>query len=307
MVMRSPVAARLWLAGLAGLCLLLAGCGWGRDRTAVLEEELARAGAYLDALNFRFALPIYAAVYRELPVEDSHWLEAAFGYANCLWHVAPPSRQNINRAIEVFERIAAEAPGTDWAAAARLSLARIEMLRNFPGDQENPAGAIPILERLLDEAEGPIRHEAMLRLAECHRMDFDNPESLRTARALLTGWLERYPDNPLASVMWEQVGLLDLLSFNDPAGALAALMQAEAIGFGDPGRKGQLLWRMAVLGEQTGRMDLAVRYYQKLILEVPASGRAYEAQQALQRIRDTVPGMEAIEVPDLHLLGGPST
>jgi tetratricopeptide (TPR) repeat protein len=104
--------------------------------------------------------------------------------------------------------------------------------------------------------------------------------------------------------MWEQVGWLELEVFENRKAAIGAFMEAEEIGFADPSKKGTLLWLLAQLVREEGDPRRAANYYAKLIEEAPSSGRAYEAQQALLDIRDTVPGMESLEIPDISLFMG---
>lgn len=295
-------ARKHWRTGLiSSLILLLAGCGSGMDGLDELESEMAAARQYLSSLNYAAAGNIYEVIYPALPKDDPHWPEVAFGYANCLWHETPPNPDRVEQAHNIFTELAERQAGTDWGDSALLSLARIEMLRDFPGDAVNPAGAEPILESLVEESTGFIRHEALLRLAECKRMDFRNRESMEAARNLLTGWLEAHPDNPLASLMWEQLAWMELLDFERPEPALEAFLRAEAIGFADPSRAGVLFWEMAEISREVGRYGEAVRLYRKVITDEPTSGRAYDAQRALTQLRKTVPGLEGMEIPELKL------
>jgi tetratricopeptide (TPR) repeat protein len=283
------------------LVLLLGGCGSGGDGIEELESELTAARQYLSSLNYSAAQKVYEAIYPVLPTDDPHWPEAAFGYANSLWHQTPPSPEGVEQARDIFTELAEKHADTDWGDSALLSLARIEMLRDFPGDEENPAGAEPILERLVEKSRGFIRHEALVRLAECKRMDFRDRESLEAARKLLTDWLEAHPDNPLASLMWEQLAWMELLDFGRSEPALDAFLKAEAIGFADPSQAGLLFWEMAEISREVGRHGEAVRLYKTVITEEPTSGRAYDAQRALIQVRKTVPGFEGIEIPELRL------
>jgi tetratricopeptide (TPR) repeat protein len=282
--------------------LLSAGCSWGTAPEAALEKELARARLFLESLNFNDAGGVYRELVDRLAVDDPHWPEAAFGYASSLWHQTPPSQRAVAEATALFQRIAVEKPATEWAQAALLNLARIEMLRDFPGDVENPTGAIPILEELVAGGSGFIRHEALLRLVECHRMDFHDWASVETGLRRLRDWLDQYPDNPLASVMWEQVANMELLDFKREAAALEAFTEAAAIGFADPSRAGQLLWLMGELAREQRLFEQAARSYRQLIIEAPFSGRAYEARQMLEWIRETIPGMQHIDIPQPTIL-----
>jgi tetratricopeptide (TPR) repeat protein len=292
----------LGLVAGALMVLSLGGCSWGTDSVEEIEAVMAEGQQLLDSLNYNDAGKLYLPLLERLPEDDAHWPEVAFAYANCLWHQTPPNAAAVDEATALFGRIAETLPDTDWAAASLLSIARIEMLRDFPGDQENPQAAIPILERLIAEQTGLIRHEAVIRLSECHRMALYDWDSIETSLTVLRDWLARHPDNPLAALMWQQIAMSELLDFKRPEAALDALIQAEVIGFADPSRKGQLLWLMAELALGAQRFPEAVEYYQRLIIESPTSGRAYEAQLRLERIRATVPGMEEIEIPPLSLI-----
>ncbi|MGC9452186.1 MAG: tetratricopeptide repeat protein [Oceanipulchritudo sp.] len=298
-----PKSRRSGLLLLAGL-LLFNGCDWGGDEVVALEKELAGARALVESLNYNEARPVYGRIYAELPEADPHWRETAFGYASCLWHMMPPSEENLRQAEAVFGRLSEAAAGTAWGEAARMNLARIQMLRDYPGDEENPEAAIPILRELVERGNGYIRHEALLRLGECHRMDYLNRESIQKALDLYRDWLGKYPEGPLASSLWEQVGWMELLDFGRKREALDAFIKAEHLGLMDPSKKATVLWRICQLAEEVGEFDLAVPYYRKVIREVPTTGRGYESQLALKRIRKTVPGMENLEIPELRIGGG---
>jgi tetratricopeptide (TPR) repeat protein len=289
---------RLWIT--LGLGVILSGCGGETTKEGGINRQLEAGARFLDSLNFNQAADIYELLYKDLEETDGRWPEAAFGYAVALWNRTPPSPESIGQAEEVFEQVSRAVPGTEWDRAARLNLARIHMLRDYPGDEEDPEAAIPILEALTRE-NGLLRHEALVRLAECHRMRYDDDESLTAARDQLMSWLEQYPDNPLASLMWEQVGWLELEDLQDREAAVAAFERAAALGFADPSKKGMLLWTLAQLLLEENEPQRAAVYFTRLIEEAPASGRAYEAQVALRKIRETVPGMESLTIPDITL------
>jgi tetratricopeptide (TPR) repeat protein len=283
-----------------GFSLGCGGCSGGGLRETRIRSELEIGRDFLNSLNFNQALDIYLDLYGNLTAAAPEWSEVAFGYATCLWHAAPASEENVRQAESVFREIMESIPESDWARISRLHLARIRMLRDFPGDLEDPDGAMPLLEGLLDDST-VVRHEALLRLAECYRMEYDNPDKIRRARDLLAEWLQDYPDNPFAAAMWEQVAWMELLDFKNEEGALEAFQRAFALGFADPTREGELLWRIAELARATGNAKLAATYYARVITDAPSSGRGFEAQEKIKVLRDTVPGMETFTVPELNL------
>jgi tetratricopeptide (TPR) repeat protein len=284
-----------------GFSLAGAGCGGNGLNDTRIKSKLETGREFLNSLNFNQALVTYQVLYEDLTVSDPEWRESAFGYATCLWHAAPASEANVTRAESIFREIIEAIPESDWARISRLHLARIRMLRDFPGDPEDPEGAIPLLEELLDDPT-VVRHEALLRLAECYRMDYDNPAKLQRAKEILGEWLQDYPENPFAAAMWEQIGWIELLDFENREGALEAFQRAFRLGFADPTREGELLWRIAELARATGKPKLAATYYARVITDAPSSGRGFEAQEKIKTLRDTVPGMEAVAVPELNLM-----
>jgi tetratricopeptide (TPR) repeat protein len=285
----------------AGFMIVGGGCGGDGMSGSRIRSELETGRDFLNSLNFNQALAIYRLLYGDLTEADAEWSEAAFGYATCLWHAAPASEANVNQAESIFREIVDTIPESDWARISRLHLARIRMLRDFPGDLEDPEGAIPLLEGLLDDPT-VVRHEALLRLAECYRMDYDNPGKLRRAKQILEEWLQEYPENPFAAAMWEQVAWIELLDFENREGALEAFQRAFELGFADPTREGELLWRIAELALATGDPKLAATYYARVVTDAPSSGRGFEAQEKIKTLRDTVPGMESVPVPELNLM-----
>lgn len=294
---------RIWKLGpyiLLAVASLGAGCGLGQKDDVKIQEELEIGRGFMNSLNFNQALDIYRSIYEELDYGHPVWIEAAFGYATSLWHSAPAAENDVVQAESVFNEIIERFPDSDWSRVSRLNIARIRMLRDFSGDVEDPTGAIPLLEGLLQDPT-LVRHEALLRLAECYRMQFDDVENIQRAQKILRGWLHDYPENPFAAAMWEQIAWMALLDFGENKTALEAFQRAYELGFSDPTREGELLWRMAELAQATGQPELAASFFGRVVTDAPTSGRAFEAIERIKRLRATVPGMESISVPELNL------
>jgi len=279
---------------------LLAGCG-AQDAVDADEVDaaMAEASRYMQSLDFAKAEDVWKTVYARVQPEDERWLEVAFGYATSAWHRTPPGPDSVKLAQEVFGRIVRQSPGSDYALASELSLARILMLRDFPGDVQDPHGAMLLLKPIMEQDRNPVfRHEAALRHAEALQMQVERPDAAERTSAFLEDWLQRHPDNPYASVMWERLAGIYLYDLKRKAEGLDALLQAERIGLVNTAFIGRTYWKIAELARELGRFDVAVRFYTRAIVEAPRTGRSWEAQQRLADIRDTVPGFENLDIPE---------
>lgn len=290
-------------AAALGLCLSLVGCGV-RSEPLSLAARWERGLRALSSYEFAQAQRDYRVLSAQLPRGDQRWPEAAYGLALSLWHAEPATAVAAQEAQALFEQISAHPHSGLWGQSAKMNLARMAMLQDYPGDRPDPAQALPLLAQLIETAQGPLRHEALLRWVEAQRMRVGAAEAVVMARGRLREWLLAHPSNPYAGLMWEQLAWMELLDIGDKAAALEAFVAAEANGLADPARLGLILWRIAELAHERGQNLRAARYYRRLILEAPASGRAYEAQQALRKMQAQEPGMSGLSIPDITLHGG---
>ena len=78
--------------------------------------------------------------------------------------------------------------------------------------------------------------------------------------------------------------------------SLDCYIKADAIGWVEKGRESPVWWRMAVMAERfLDDRDTAVRYYTRIIVELPTSANCYRAQLALKRLNAPVPEIKIYE------------
>ncbi|MEM9883103.1 MAG: hypothetical protein AAF800_09330 [Planctomycetota bacterium] len=302
MSVRQPDRARprgfVWTAGLAASLWLSVAVG------ASAEEELSpldEATRELTFFNFAKARDLFRDVRSDLgPAGGPAWRRATLGLAMSLHYLKPSSAGLIDEATGLYQSLIDADPGDLIAARALMKLGRIAEVRDYGGDGSDLETAAGFYRRVFEGwPEEDLADEAAVRYADTYFQDYRDPEAVGRGVAFLEPWVERRSDRPLASVMYELLGNVKAEYQRDYAGAVAAWRAADERGLAEPSVAGQLYWRLASLADrELGDIDLAERYYRKVITEAPRSGRAYAAQLALRAIQRANPGRE-VEIPEI--------
>ena len=260
---------------------------------ASASEALEAARQAVVELDWRQVQRLYEPIRSAASVGDDVWLEATYCLALAQHHVQPPDAGTIGEAQALYQDVIRQAPRSRWAARAIMNLGRIEELRDYPTDAVDLDAARAFYERVVAEfPNDPIAGEATLRAAATLVMAYDAPHytKVRAGIALLERRLKAHPDEPLASVMWQYAGDSYFRPLADHANALRCYEEVDRLGWGGRGNQGPWYWRCALLAERELNLpDIAAKYYTKIILETPNSGKAYEAMEALQRMGRPVP------------------
>lgn len=279
------------------LMVLLPGCERGDGPRLGSEAALAVAMENLELLLFSEAQQQFLALRDSLDPEDPYWELATYGLGLSLWKTSSPGDADYDRAQSLFALLARRGVARPVPAAAQLNLARMQMLFSLDPQESRLEDAILLLRELTQSGHATVRDEAALRLAEVYRMRFTDWQSATIAKQVLQDWLNRYPRNAYAAIMWEELAYLHLYFGENWSLALDAFVASSRRGVGPLLHEGKPFWVAAQLALELGRYHDAVRLLQLLAREFPASGFAYEAIESLRRIQREVPGMQLIQIP----------
>ncbi|MEO0588537.1 MAG: hypothetical protein AAF078_12965 [Planctomycetota bacterium] len=243
--------------------------------------------------EFADARDAFAALRVGLAADDPLYRQATFGQAVAAQHVQPPDPALISEAEQLFNELADDGTNDALAARSLLNAGRILELRDYLNDPERPNEAVAVYRRVIVEyPDLPIAHEAALRIGGAQLQQFADPAAVAEGVAFVESHLADHPDNPFA-------GAMHLMMYdhyrprNAGADALRHLEAGDAAGL-PVARVGEYYWQAGELASSLpGRLETAVRYYTKTVVETPSSGRAY---QALDRLRDL-----AAEFPDANI------
>lgn len=285
------------------ICVTVAGLGIaaavGAGEQADVAATLAQAVRAIIRHDFDSGYTHFHSVAMHAEQGSETWAQAVFGQAVCAHQASPATRERVDEAARLYELLFSSSPDSKYAAPAMIALARLHELRDYSGDVADDDAARRLYQAVLDSwPDHEIAHEAMLRLADSHIRDFENESSVAMGIQMLEQWLVQHPDNPLAWVYCEYLGEVQMTRGN-LALALSYLLRADELGL-HAVRVGYMYWLMGQLGEEVGRMDVAIKYYRKLVIESPRGGRSYDAYLALQRIRRERPDL-TFEIPEVQL------
>jgi tetratricopeptide (TPR) repeat protein len=257
------------------------------------SEALRAARQSLAELNWKQVINRYEPLQATAQKDTPEWREATFCLATGYQHVQPPDQDTIGRAESLYQEIVRDSKDVRYVTRSMMNLGRIAELRDYPGDKMDLDGArakyLEVVEKYPNE---PIASEATLRAGATLVMAYDAPsfEKAKQGIALLEKWLADHPKDPMASVMWEYTGNSYFQPLNDPKNAMRCWENCDRIGWIDPANQGPAFWRAAQVAErQLKEPKIAAKYYRKIILDTPTSGKAYQAALALQAMGEQVP------------------
>lgn len=290
--------------------IVLGACSFATaaDNADQVPSLLKDAATEVSYLSFERALPLFQQAGKLVPEGSDQWQQAIFGQAVCLQQATPASAQYIAQATQLYKLLAEKYPTGRYTPQALMALGRIAELVDYLNDTPDRPAARDWYDKARQASglDTGLGHEATLRIAATYVQEMD-ADSVRKGIAILTDWLARYPKNPLASAMWQYAGNSYQYPLNDQNAALDCYLKADALGLLEQGREGPLYWRMANLAERTGRLDIAIGYYTRIIQKTPTSGKAYESQLALKRLGAPVPQIRLFRAGDAKPATAPAT
>ncbi len=286
------------LALVLTLMLLCAPAAHAADKPDA-KTLLFKAQEELSCFGFDNAAALFNSVIAQSTPGSDDWLKGTLGLAICLQQHSPPSPAMIERAAALLRSVIKAAPTSACAARATMSLARIEELSDYYGDEPRPEAARELYQNVVQTwPNEAIAGEATLRIAAIDVQTYE-PEKVQRGVALLESWLASHPNDPLASVMFKYIGDTCYRPLRDYRKAVESYRKADAIGLLERGREGPVYWRTAVLAERELKdFPTAIEFYTKIIRITPTSGKAYEAQLALKRLGAPVPELRTLSHND---------
>jgi tetratricopeptide (TPR) repeat protein len=247
------------------------------------------------AMGFRFvdAVPDLRAELAECEPGSDRYFRASYLLAVSLHQQVPAHADALAEATAIYERLWKEAGDRREAARAGLGLGRLADVKDLGADEVDQPTAWSWYRRVISRwPDDPVASEATLRLAESLAKTLDAGRAAE-ADAILTAWLVSHPQDPIAPAMYYLLGDIRHQILGDTPGAIQAFLSSDASGA--PAQRGwTLVWRIAVLAEESGDRDLAIRMWRRLVTGFPSSGRAFEAQLRLRRL-----GVEPPPLPEV--------
>ena len=257
------------------------------------SDSIATALDHIRHADFRRAYDLFAAgVLREAEGSVA-WQEAIYGQAVCAEQVTPPSAERRAEARQLYEQLLAVAPESRLAPRVWMDLGRMEELTGLRQTPNRLAAARDYYGKVLEQwPNESIAGEATLRIAATWVQAFEI-EQVKRGVSILQHWLASHPNDPLASAMWQYLGQTFFYPLESYEESLACYLKADRLGLLEPGRAGIIYWRMATMADRLlGKRDVAAAYYTKIVTDAPTSGKAYEAQLALRRLKVSVPDIQ---------------
>jgi outer membrane protein assembly factor BamD (BamD/ComL family) len=273
------------------------------EPTEEARELYREATRELSFFNFQIALGLYEDAAEHLQAGDGElWLQVQLGKALAAQSNTPATREMLAEAEAAYRRVIDAAPGSAYAGRATLNLGRIAEIRDFGGDEIDLDTARQRYREVLEGWPGTrLADEAALRYADTYFQRFDDPTAVAEGAEFLETYARDRATSHLLPVIWEVLATVKQDKLNDRAGALEAFLKAEELGLAEPNAAGMIYYRAAKLAEeQPEKLDTAIRLYQKVITDAPRSGRAFNAQLALQRLQKDHPG-RVIEIPAIEM------
>jgi tetratricopeptide (TPR) repeat protein len=283
----SKITKSLALAGVA----LLLGAGAPLPDPA-LSTELLAAAREIGYFDYRSAEPHFEKAIALAKPDSDDWATALYGKATCLYHMTPVSVDNVAQATALFTQTWKARPDSRAGRLAALALGRIAELRDFLTDSADLPLARTWYQAVIDKApDSPEADLAALRLAGTYIQTYDKAQCLQGIE-ILQKWLASHPPdkNPLAAGMHLYIADTYFYPLGNDKAALDNYLKADAIGLPPTGKESTLYWRMATLADtRLNDPKTAIACYEKILKITPTSGKSFEAQLALTRLRSVLP------------------
>jgi tetratricopeptide (TPR) repeat protein len=281
---------------MAATCMLAAGIVRAGENADDLRKQLTEAATEVSYLSFDRGSPLFAGVAAKAAEGSELWQAAIYGEAVCLHQQAPATPQNLAEASRLYTLLVTRCPAGKFTPRAMIALGTIAEQVDYLGDKTDLETARNWYSKAkVASGEGSeLGHEATLRLASTYIQTFEAAQ-IRRGLQMLEEHLAKYPDNPLASAMWQYAGNTWLYPLGDEKRAIDCYLKADARGLLEVGREGPVYWRIANLAERNGMREVAMTYYTRIIQKTPTSGKAYESQLALRRLGAPVPPIQLFQ------------
>jgi len=273
-------------AGLMVLLACTAGCRQAeKSKAGTAEERLGLAWQALRLTEYRTAVSQFEAVAEvAVPGSETH-LQAIYGQG-CTWWLRQEGAKP-DKARALFEQVIALAAESEMAGWSRLALARMLHLVPVGTEVDYPAVRAAYQQVIDASPDHPAAAEAFLYQQATHLID-GGEEGARTALGNLRERLSEDPDDPFAGALL-RLSSECCKALGDVDGELAELLIAHRVGVTAPDAldadHSNTYWQIATIAEfKAGRLDVARKYYRRLLDEYPTDMRGFSAEKALERI-----------------------
>lgn len=271
-------------------------CEYGKLSESERNERIAEGIFALSIFDFNNAYNSLVDAQASLPETHEDWLMVSYALAIATWHSTPPRFERIELSKDLLERIAHLEGESIMGIQARMDIARIAEVIDYPGDTKNIIEARDIYHSIMTQHSGTaLGTQALLRLAEIHAEDL-TPESALKAINTIESYLEINPDAEWASIAWQYLGDLYWQRFNDAGNALDAYKAADALGFANTAKTDTYLWRMGMWASQSGNMLDAVDLWSRIVSNHPRSIFGTAARDEIISYANANPTLE-ISIP----------
>lgn len=289
---------RTVLRGMA-VALLLGGC---EHELPPGEARLALAEGWrqYSAGGFEGAIAAFKQATKASPPNSEQQLQALYGEAT-VWDLRRPG-EDPARAAEMYRKVIAAGPQSDFAGWSLLALARMQELVPV-GQEPQREAARAGYQRVIDSYPAQLAAEEAFIYQQVDRLrSFDSADA-RTALPALEGWVAAHPQARFAAAAHQLLAECHrMLGQPDErvAEEIAALELREATAralwkkkngnldhFVDPTTAGAV-FKIARLAEfEAGDFALARQYYRRFLDENPTEKRSFMARQSLERMDRT--------------------
>lgn len=263
---------------------------------AEIDKILARAVEEISYFSFGRGYKLFEEVKDQAMVGSDQWQQAVYGAAVCAGQISPATKPKIEESKNLYLLLLESNPDSKFAPRAMLNLGRIEELSDYHEDHVDLASARDWYQKVVDKCPAQlIASEATLRIAGTYIQTYEQDQIIKGI-GILEKWLSEHLRDELSSAMWQYLADTYFYPLEEYAKSLSCYRKADEIGFIENYRRGQVYWRMAAMADRfLNDRTSAVEYYTKIITLTPNSGKACEAQLALERLAAPVPKMEFLE------------
>jgi tetratricopeptide (TPR) repeat protein len=290
---RARMHSRLLMA--AVVVLLCSGCGEGTSKDP--KTAIAAGSELCSSYSFDRAATHFAAARAIAEPGSDLWQQASFGLAVARQQEVPLSLDRIAEAARLFEEVAERGGKSPVAAQACLNRGRIAEQMDVSADVLDLEGARRWYQRVIDGwTDQPIAGEASLRLAVTWIQTL-KAEDVRTGIRICEERAAR-PGEAWAGALWKQAGDAWWINLGDRTESIRCLSKAIDAGLPDPSRAFLTVWRAAVIAEELGERETALKFYRRVIERHSNSGMAWDAQQRMRALGVEPPPIRLAVMPE---------
>ncbi len=266
---------------ISSVCLPLFAKSASDDSDKLFHEAWEHVKLY----EFDRAEPIFRSLQKRFKVGSAQWIESTFGLAVSLHHKTPTNSKSIDEAKKIYQMLADKYPNHKCAARCLLNIGRIYELRDYYKDKIDLEAARKYYRFVIDRYPNKsVASEAILRLAMSYTILCDRNDVYKGIK-VIEDWLKKHPDDRLKGLMYLHLGDVYFFPLEEYRKSVESYIKAEKLNAIEGSRVGFIYWRIAwVADHKLHDKKIAVEYYKKLIVDVPAFGKGYRAQLALKRL-----------------------